>query len=150
MADLTGLQALRGLHVESLAFQLEPAIAVSIVAGLALAAGAILRRRARPLRLRAARRALRVSLAATRDAPPDERLAAQALLLRRAARTVAGDEVARLHGEAWLAALDRMFATSFFTRGDGRCFGDALYSGTAIDPALTDRQIERLAGQLRS
>jgi hypothetical protein len=150
MSDLAELQALRGLHVESLGFQLEPAVALGIVGGLVVAAGAILLLRMRPLRMRAARRALRASLAETRHVREDERLAAQALLLRRVARTVAGDDVAQLRGDAWLAALDRMFATTFFTRGEGRCFGDQLYAAAASDPEPRDRQLERLAGQLRS
>jgi len=149
MSDVAELQALRGLHVESLSFQLEPAVALGILAGLALAAGAILLLRTRPLRMRAARRALRASLAETRHLQQDERLAAQARLLRRAARTVAGDHVAQLRGDAWLAALDRMFATDFFSRGEGRCFGDRLYAATASDAEPRDRQLEQLAGRLR-
>ena len=149
MSDFAGLQALRGLHVESPGFQLEPAVAFGILAGIVLAVGAILLLRARPLRLRAARRALRASLAETRHLQEDERLAAQARLLRRVARTVAGDDVAQLRGEAWLAALDRMFATDFFSRGEGRCFGDQLYAAAAADAGPRDRQLERLAGQLR-
>jgi hypothetical protein len=107
--------------------------------------------RARPLRVRAVRRALRTSLALARAAPREQQLVAQATLLRRAARTVGGEEVARLRGEAWLAALDRIFRTRFFTEREGRCFADDLYAASpAADPEVTGRNLASLARRLRS
>ena len=151
MAELTGLEALRGLHVESTVVGIEPGIALGVAIGIAAAAIVILLARARPLHVRAVRRALRTSLALARAAPREQQLIAQATLLRRAARTVAGEEVARLRGEAWLAALDRIFRTRFFTEREGRCFADDLYAvSPAADPEVTGRNLAGLARRLRS
>ena len=151
MAELPGLEALRGLHVESTGVGIEPGIALGVAIGIAAAAIVILLARARPMRVRAVRRALRTSLALARAAPREQQLVAQATLLRRTARTVAGEEVARLRGEAWLAALDRIFRTRFFTEREGRCFADDLYAAsTAADPEVTGRNLAGLAQRLRS
>lgn len=61
--------------------------------------------------------------------PPGTALPRAAQLLRRAALAKHGPEAAKLTGEAWLAALDRLFGTDFFRGGAGRVFGDALYRG---------------------
>jgi hypothetical protein len=151
MAELSGLEALRGLHVDSTVVGIEPGIALGVAIGIAAAAIVIMLARARPLRVRAVRRALRTSLALARAAPREQQLVAQATLLRRAARTVAGEEVARLRGEAWLAALDRIFRTRFFTAAEGRCFADDLYAASpAADPEVTGRTLAGLARRLRS
>jgi len=55
------------------------------------------------------------------------RLVDMAILLRRVVRGRLGESVASLDGEAWLELLDRCFDTRWFTRGDGRLFGPALY-----------------------
>ena len=112
-------------------------------AAIALLASVLLARR-RPLR-----RAARAALAQTRALAPEERLVAQAALLRRLGRAV-GNGPARERGGAWLARLDRIFGTTFFTGGPGAAFGDALYAPAARpDPEALDRELERLIGSLR-
>lgn len=127
MADPAGvLDGLRDLHWPFAGAAAGP-VATMIAVGCALAIGLsaalwpVLRR------WRAVRRAALAALATSRLLDPPERLAAQAMLLRRVVRTIDGDAAARLHGRDWLAHLDRLFATRFFTEGEGRSFGEALY-----------------------
>lgn len=64
-----------------------------------------------------------------------------AVLLKRIALTTGGRESTQhLSGEPWLKHLDKLFATDFFTLGDGRVFGTALYQAnvSAKDNVLTD------------
>ncbi|CAN2534095.1 hypothetical+protein [Methylocapsa aurea] len=96
------------------------------------------RARRRPLR-----RAALSALVAARALPAPERLAAQAKLLRDLVGALDGG-VASLHGEPWLARLDALFATTLFSAGEGRAFGDALYRPCADDPT------ERLDRALRA
>ncbi|MCO4319329.1 DUF4381 domain-containing protein [Phyllobacterium sp. 21LDTY02-6] len=58
----------------------------------------------------------------------DERLAAQASLMRGYVKIVAGDGAARKQGEDWLEELDNLFRTEFFRKGNGRVLLDGLYS----------------------
>lgn len=135
------LEGLRDIHWPAAAPSPVSDLATAALAGFVLAAGVflawtVLRRSRRP-----ARRAALAALAASRALAPDERLAAQATLLRRAVAAIAGVP-ARERGEDWLRRLDAAFATTFFTRGDGAVFGDALYAPApaapveAIDQAL--------------
>ncbi len=84
---------------------------------------------------------------------PDEALSALATLLRRVARRRLGERVARLDGEAWLAALDECFATDWFGRREGRAFGHDIYKpGTAdaVDVDALRRHVRRLVRRLPS
>ena len=102
-------------------------------------------RRAGGLRASAA-----AALAASRALDPDERLAAQAALLRRIARAVAGESAARQHGAAWLESLDGCFKTDYFSKGEGRAYGDALYAHRpAADVEALDRALVALLSRLR-
>ena len=69
--------------------------------------------------------------------PPPEGRLALARVLRRVMRHRHGNAVDALHGKPWLARLDAEFGGDWFTRGEGRAFGDALYAptGRAGDPA---------------
>jgi hypothetical protein len=97
-------------------------------------------------RWRAVRRSALAALAASRSLDPPERLAAQAVLLRRLVRTIDGDAAGRLQGRDWLERLDRLFATRFFTEGAGSGFGEALYRPpSGEDP---DRHIDALDASL--
>jgi hypothetical protein len=81
----------------------------------------------------------------TSDAPVA--LAEMASILRRAALGRRGGGPAGLTGDDWLRHLDALFATRFFTTGDGRAFGDALYRPTSpdLDAAnLRDRLVKAL------
>lgn len=113
-------------------------------------AGAMLARALRFWRehRRPLRRAALASLADTRALPAPERLAAQAKMLRDLVGALDGG-AARLHGDAWLARLDRFFATTLFSEGEGRAFGDALYRPRADDPSETlDRALQKLLSRL--
>ena len=128
---------------ESLAPYLIMAVVGIVVAVLIVwSARALLARRQR------VRRAAAAELALSRALPPPERLAAQAALLRRLVRTTAGDE-ARDSGAPWLARLDQTFATSFFSQGDGRAFGDALYRRDNADVEALDRSLETFIATVR-
>jgi hypothetical protein len=120
-------------------------VALGALAAVALAAAYLVgvRRRA------GLRRAAAVALAASRGLAPGERLAAQANLLRRLVRQVGGEAEARTHGTVWLQTLDRVFATAFFTQGEGAAYGDALYApSTAPDVDALDRALTGLIAKL--
>ncbi len=123
-------------------------LVMTLVGCLAAAAGALALRRLRARR-QPARRAALAALAASRRLPAPDRLAAQAQLLRNVAD--ARDSGARaLRGEDWLAHLDRIFATRFFSEGPGRAFGDALYRPRDDDPAeALDRELQKLLTRLQ-
>lgn len=122
------------------------ALAVGIAGAAVLL---LLLRRARRQR-RALRLAAETALAASRRLSPPERLAAQAQLLRGLVRAQLGDTAARLQGAAWLGTLDRLFGTTFFTQGEGRAYGDALYrrGSDGVAEAL-DGALARLIRQAR-
>lgn len=123
---------------------------VVVLLGVALAlvgVGLLLAARRRRGRIYAAAAA---QLALARTAPPEERLAAQALVLRRVARQVGGEPVVRAQGAAWLERLDGVFATQFFTRGAGRVFAEGLYQrSAAVDVDHLEREVLRLIAQVR-
>jgi hypothetical protein len=94
------------------------------------------------------RRAALASLAASRSLSPEDRLAAQAKLLRDIAGALDATTPA-LRGDAWLARLDALFSTRLFSDGPGRVFGEALYRPRADDPAdALDGELARLFGRL--
>jgi hypothetical protein len=71
------------------------------------------------------------TLSHTEDSDPLATLSALSSLLRRVA--ISGnprDEVASLHGEAWLVYLDRSFNDKPFSTGVGRCLADVHYRRT--------------------
>jgi hypothetical protein len=115
------------------------ALAGAAGAAALMLAWRFLRERRRPLR-----RAALAALASSRSLPAPDRLAAQAQILRDVASAL--DHGARaLRGDAWLARLDAIFATRFFTQGPGRIFGEALYRRRADEPAeALDRDLARL------
>ncbi|MEO1458116.1 MAG: DUF4381 domain-containing protein [Pseudomonadota bacterium] len=138
---------LQGLDLVELIDRLEPApepppislmpeTAAWAWLALAVAAGAFLLWRRWQAR-RAARRyrgdAL-LALAAAGDDP-----AAIATVLRRTALTAfARADVASLHGDAWLAFLDRAYGGTEFTAGAGRALATAPYRASAPVPGLAD------------
>lgn len=100
------------------------------------------------------RRAALTELASGQALAPELRLAAQAALLRRVARSLSNEPGAagfdhRAGGAAWLGMLDQLFATSFFSQGDGQVFGEALYWPRAAGSAAIDATLRRLLGGLR-
>lgn len=124
------LAGLRPIHlpVEAPAPLLD-LLALSVAAGILVALAILLAPRvaAAISRRRSPRRRLAAALAAARALPPEERLAAQASALRRYVAATAGEEAARTRDEAWLACLDEAFATTAFTDGPGRLYGETLY-----------------------
>ena len=79
---------------------------------------------------------------------PAERVCAHAAALRHYAAATVGSDTGRMQGPAWLNRLDQLFATDFFTRGDGMVFGEALYrplQGTDVDAveAMLRRLLKR-------
>ncbi|WP_181706375.1 DUF4381 family protein [Chthonobacter rhizosphaerae] len=80
------------------------------------------------------RRQALAALARVPDLPAPEQLAAEAAVLRRFVAAVAGPAAARLDGDAWLAELDRLFRTSFFSKGHGRRLVDDLYGAGPAEP----------------
>jgi hypothetical protein len=144
------LEGLRDIHWPAIAATSPVSdLATAALVGFALAACAfaawtLLRRGRRP-----ARRAAHAALAGSRRLAAEERLSAQAALLRRAASAVAGAP-AKERGEAWLARLDDLFATTFFTQGDGAVFGDALYTPAPAAPVeAIDRTLQTLLAGLK-
>ena len=125
-------------------------LAAIMLAGciLALALAAWLRPRWQ--RRHGVRRAALAALAASRALAPGERIAAQSMLLRRVLRTLGHGEAARGQGEAWLASLDAIFATPFFTQGAGQSLAGAQYrpARQAVAEAL-DEGLARVFAGLR-
>jgi hypothetical protein len=122
------LDQLRGLHLPAHAAgagQGEVVLAIALGFAAALLVG--LFRLVRNRQKNTVRRAALRELAATRALPPDQRLVAQARLLRRLARTVRGDAAASAQGADWAGILDGLFATDFFTRGAGQVLASGLY-----------------------
>ena len=101
-------------------------------------------------RLRRVRRAAQIELALSRELSPVERLAAQALLLRRLVKTTTIEDGARACGDVWLERLDRTFATTYFSQGEGRAFGNALYSPeTRPDVEALDRTLSGFIAKVK-
>ncbi|GEP08670.1 DUF4381 family protein [Methylobacterium gnaphalii] len=145
------LSALRGLHLPTgggslLQGEIIAAIALGFAAALILGAVRLLLARRRATVRRAALREL--SLAGSLE--PQARLTAQAGLLRRVVRTLAGDEAATTRGTAWAGTLDRTFSTDFFSRGAGQVLVDGLYRRPGvIDPAAIDAELARLFSRIK-
>ncbi|WP_036296766.1 DUF4381 family protein [Methylosinus sp. PW1] len=123
---------------------------ILLMALIGCGAGALLtlailfwRARRRPLR-----RAALSALASARALPAAERLAAQARMLRDLVGALEGG-VAHTHGDSWLTRLDAIFATTLFSEGEGRAFGDALYRPRVDDPSeRLDRALQKLLSRL--
>ena len=47
-------------------------------------------------------------------------------------------------GEQWLRSLDHFFSTDYFSRGNGRLFGHALYTDTPAPPEKLYQDIQKL------
>lgn len=144
-----GLEALRPLHGSGPGLIADPLLWLALGAGLALAAVAALAAPRALLRQGALRREALAELRQTAELAPAEALRAQALLLRRIARTVGGEATMQLAGAVWLGELDRIFATVFFTAGGGRCFGEALYAPQPPDGHAVQDELARLIRRLR-
>ncbi|GJE15804.1 DUF4381 domain-containing protein [Methylobacterium marchantiae] len=148
----TGLSQLRGLHLPADASsgaqgEVVLAIALGFVAALLVGLVRLIRARARNS-VRAS--ALR-GLSETRALPSEARLIAQARLLRRLTRTLAGDEAASTQGSEWAAILDRLFATDFFSRGAGAVVTEGLYRRSpSADPETIDSELGRLFARIRA
>jgi hypothetical protein len=153
MADtadpLHALQAIRLPAVpasslwEQMAVALLAGVTMAIIIQLALAFRN--RKKAEPLEQR-----FIVAIKKVENLPDDERLAAQASLIRRYVNVVAGTGAARKQGEDWLEELDNLFNTEFFRKGTGRVLLDGLYArqppfnsaelGTALCELLQGRK----------
>ena len=150
--DLSGL---RGLHLptggggwvrDELAFAVGLGIAFGLLFALLVGLGRFLRDRRRA----SIRHAALNELVRARSLDPDIRVVAQARLLRRVVRTVAGDTDASTQGSAWAATLDRTFATTFFSQGAGHALIDGLYRRPQpVDSAIVDAELERLLARIK-
>lgn len=146
-----GLDQLRGLHLPgdaagSARAEIVSALALGFLAALLVGLARHLRHR----RQRTVRRTALDELAAARGLGTDERLVAQARLLRRLTRTLRGDEAAASRGTRWAAELDALLRTDFFTAGTGRVFVEGLYARRVpknLD--AIDAELARLIGQMR-
>jgi Domain of unknown function (DUF4381) len=147
------VEALRDLHVATSS----PFVTANVVLamGVGMIAAFLIVRFARSwsFRVPGVREAALSALRATRELPLEDRLAAQAVILRRIARTIAGESSARLQGRPWLLELDRLFRTQYFTEGEGHRIGDDLYvpqASKGLDIGLdTGIHLERLMRRIR-
>lgn len=81
---------------------------------------------------------------------PATRLEETAVLVRRLALHLGRDaHPGQLTGKPYLEALDRLFATGFFTSGAGAVLGDALYAGNTVDTGQLDDLIAGLRREIR-
>ena len=144
------LAGLRALHLPPQPSSFWSDLGFAAAAGLAVALvlALVIRLVVRP------KRSLRASaldaFAQASALPPADRRAAQAAILRRVVRTVAGDEAARATGQTWAETLDRTFATDLFTARSGRVFADGLYArpGAGQDDPELDRELGALLAKL--
>lgn len=58
-------------------------------------------------------------------------------------------DVQRLSGQNWLKHLDHFFNTRYFTEGDGKVFGTALYQANTEAPPQLYRDLKRLIRRRR-
>lgn len=158
MADVAErLAALTDLRLPALAPEaLIADAAIAVCAGLALAMILVRLSRLFLHRPPTRRQTLLAALARSRALPWDERLLAQARLLRPLAREADGEADSEPGEGDWLAALDRRLGTDFFTVGDGASLREALYRpgrsgrpGAPVDPDVIDREVERLLRRAR-
>lgn len=133
------LAALRDIHLP--APPADPGsgwLSLILLAASAVIAGAVLvhlLHRRRSWRAEAAALLREIDLAR-----PDEALAQMAAVLRRIALRADRTKAAHLSGEDWLRHLDGLFASSYFTAGPGRVFGD-LYRPAAHPPDVAGIRI---------
>jgi hypothetical protein len=89
-------------------------------------------------------------LNAAKEKIADERLAAQAGALRRYIASIAGPAKSSLQGNSWLAGLDEVFGTDFFSAGKGRVFGEGLYDPhLTVEPSEIDQVFRKLVQERR-
>ena len=88
-------------------------------------------------------------LAAVDHGEPGRARLAIATVLRRVMRHRHGSTVDALHGDAWLRRLDAEFGGDWFTAGEGRAFGDALYAPVPTRGLDTRSLARALAKRLR-
>ena len=92
------------------------------------------------------RKQLIKDLRLARQKPPNEAISIAATLLRQL-MLFRGHKIQTLSGDAWLQELDTQFETQWFTQGQGRAFGDALYqAGTTekLNAPLVLKELEAL------
>ncbi|SMF51841.1 protein of unknown function [Tistlia consotensis] len=123
-------------------------VAAAFAAGLLLAILVVLLARAFLRPADSPRRRLLADLAGSRTLPREERLLAQARLLRRLAAEIEEGEPVR--AEDWPGLLDQRLGTDFFTAGAGARLREALYRrDAALDPESIDRELTRLLRRTR-
>jgi len=70
---------------------------------------------------------------ALQQKPPEQAVQGFAEVLKRVVLTRRSEPVYRSqHGDAWLASLDAEFRTDFFTKHQGRIFGNSLYTRSYV------------------
>lgn len=95
------------------------------------------------------RRAALNSLRNSRKLNPSDRLAEQSRLLRGVAQSI-DEKLSFQKGDEWLEQLDRIFATNFFTTGQGRVYGQLLYQKTNHPPVDNlDKELENLLSAIK-
>lgn len=125
--------------VETIGIGVAAGVLAALLLAGALALFAVWRRRGAP-----SREAL-LKLDSARRLAPAERVCAHAAVLRHYAVATAGADVGHLQGPDWLDRLDRLFATDFFSRGEGAVFGEALYRPLQdIDVDAVEATLRRL------
>lgn len=136
------MEALRDIHTPPMPDGLSvwPPVAAAMALVLVLALLAILLMRTR----RRWATELKQGIAGLDATQPDQALTEAAKLLRRAAIMRHGQAARRVQGDGWLAMLDQLFRTRFFTSGAGRLFGVSLY-----EPALSKVPANEVLAELK-
>jgi hypothetical protein len=90
------------------------------------------------------RRAALNSLRNSRKLNPSDRLAEQSRLLRGVAQSI-DEKLSFQKGDEWLEQLDRIFATNFFTKREGKIYGETLYQkATHLPVDILDKELVNL------
>lgn len=89
-------------------------------------------------------------LNAIKKASGDDSMQQLAALLKRIVLTEKPDQALRqIHGEPWLEYLDDFFHTNFFSAGEGRAFGDAIYQSQQLPSEALYKKLHELIKRRR-
>ena len=84
-----------------------------------------------------------------RQQTPEQAVMTAATVLRQLS-LARGETVQSIHGEPWLQHLDSQFDTDWFTQGNGRLLGDALYRSATTDSKRVSSMLEELENLIQA
>lgn len=141
------LAALRPIRMPVLDLAVGEQLLVAVLLGLASAIvlNLFLALKRRRVSARGPEAELLAALRASKPADAAESLAELAAALRSYVARRENAEIASAQGERWLACLDCVLDTDFFSKGEGAVFGGGLYtSRIEVDPKRIGVMLQKL------